>query len=142
MVGRCLHAMLYSRRNSRFRNKHQPHLQHRGMYRATWNLYRHALTYSAQVVGFLSAAIVMTTSTVNQLIYSPNGAMEAAAAGHILLSIVTVCLLSRVGISPLTKHRLSGCFTLVPLLQPPIECSSTNLPSTRRVVNSAVQPKA
>ena len=32
----------------------------------------------------------MTTSAVNSLVYQPTGAMEAAAAGHILLSIVAV----------------------------------------------------
>ena len=35
----------------------------------------------------------MTTSSVNFLVYQPEGAMEAAAAGHILLSIVAVSLM-------------------------------------------------
>lgn len=34
--------------------------------------------------------MTFTTSAANQLIYSAAGAMEAAAAGYILLSIVTV----------------------------------------------------
>ncbi|KAK5061491.1 Transmembrane osmosensor [Exophiala bonariae] len=62
--------------------------------------------YSIAVVGFLSAAIVMTTSTVNQLIYSPKGAMEAAAAGHILLSIVTVIWVFYFGSTPQASHRM------------------------------------
>jgi len=48
--------------------------------------------YSIAVVGYLAAGMVMTTSSVNFLVYQPQGAMEAAAAGHILLSIVAVCL--------------------------------------------------
>lgn len=47
-------------------------------------------TYHVAIVGFLSSGLVMTTSSVNILIYSPEGAKEAAAAGHILLSMVAV----------------------------------------------------
>ena len=32
----------------------------------------------------------MTTSAANSLVYQPEGAVEAAAAGHILLSMVAV----------------------------------------------------
>lgn len=38
--------------------------------------------------------MVMTTSSVNFLVYQPAGAMEAAAAGHILLSIVAVSVIA------------------------------------------------
>jgi SHO1 osmosensor len=48
-----------------------------------------------QVVGYLAAGLVMTTSAVNSLVYQPQGAMEAAAAGHILLSMVAVSALTR-----------------------------------------------
>ena len=41
-------------------------------------------------MGFLAAGLVLTTSAVNTLVYSPEGAKEAAAAGFILLSMVAV----------------------------------------------------
>lgn len=41
-------------------------------------------------MGYLAAGLVLTTSSVNGLVYSDNGAKEAAAAGFILLSMVTV----------------------------------------------------
>ena len=43
-----------------------------------------------KVVGFLSAGLVFTSSVVNALVYSADGAKEAAAAGFILLSMVAV----------------------------------------------------
>jgi SHO1 osmosensor len=49
-------------------------------------------TYHVAIVGFLAAGLVLTTSSVNALVYSPEGAKEAAAAGHILLSMVAVCI--------------------------------------------------
>lgn len=42
------------------------------------------------MVGYLACGLVLTTSSVNNLVYSSNGANEAAAAGFILLSMVTV----------------------------------------------------
>lgn len=47
-------------------------------------------TYHVAIVGFLAAGIVMTSSSVDGLIYSSNGAKNAAAAGHILLAMVAV----------------------------------------------------
>ena len=47
-------------------------------------------TYHVAIVGFLSAGLVLTTSAVNDLVYSPRGTQEAAAAGHILLSMISV----------------------------------------------------
>ena len=41
----------------------------------------------------MSAGLVLTSSAVQALVYSPEGAREAAAAGHILLSMVAVCFL-------------------------------------------------
>jgi len=49
-----------------------------------------SMTYHVAVVGFLGAGIVLTSSAVNSLIYSSNGAKDAAAAGHILLAMVAV----------------------------------------------------
>lgn len=45
---------------------------------------------SGQVVGFLAAGLTYSTSIVNDLVYSPDGDKEAAAAGFILLSMVMV----------------------------------------------------
>ena len=57
-----------------------------------WAIYKGALALliEMQVVGFLAAGLVFTTSSVNTLVYSPDGAKEAAAAGFILLSMVAV----------------------------------------------------
>lgn len=44
-----------------------------------------------QIVGFLAAGLVFTTSSVNSLVYSPIAPFEAAAAGYILLSMIAVC---------------------------------------------------
>jgi SHO1 osmosensor len=51
-------------------------------------------TYHVAIVGYLACGLVLTTSSVNGLVYSNNGAKEAAAAGFILLSMVTVCYTS------------------------------------------------
>ena len=48
-------------------------------------------TYHVALVGLLSAGLVFTTSSVNSLIYYSDAAKEAAAAGFILLSMVSVC---------------------------------------------------
>ncbi|CAD0106317.1 unnamed protein product [Aureobasidium uvarum] len=57
-------------------------------------------TYHVAIVGFLAAGLVFTTSSVNSLVYSSDGAHEAAAAGFILLSMVAVRLNS-----PLNDYR-------------------------------------
>lgn len=44
-----------------------------------------------QIVGYLAAGLVMTTSAVSTLIYQNAGTMQAAAAGFILLSMISVC---------------------------------------------------
>lgn len=49
-------------------------------------------TYHVAITAYLACGLVLTTSSVNFLVYSPNGAKEAAAAGFILLSMVTVCV--------------------------------------------------
>lgn len=50
-----------------------------------------AQTYHVALVGYLACGLVLATSSVNTHIYSENGAREAASAGFILLSMVTVC---------------------------------------------------
>ncbi|EXJ62693.1 SHO1 osmosensor [Cladophialophora yegresii CBS 114405] len=62
-------------------------------------------TYSIAIVGYLAAGLVMTTSAVNSLVYQPEGAMEAAAAGHILLSIVAIVWIFYFGSTPAAAHR-------------------------------------
>ena len=47
-------------------------------------------TYHVAIVGFLACGLVMTSSSVNSLIYTNEKAKEATAAGHILLSMVNV----------------------------------------------------
>lgn len=48
--------------------------------------------YNLAIVGYLAAALVMTTSAVNSLIYQSEASMQAAAAGFILLSVIVVSL--------------------------------------------------
>ena len=45
---------------------------------------------TGQIVGFLAAGLTYSTSIINDLVYSPEGDKEAAAAGFILLSMVMV----------------------------------------------------
>jgi len=47
---------------------------------------------SLQIVGYLSAGIVMTSSAVEQTIYRDQRATEASAAGFILLAVISVSL--------------------------------------------------
>ncbi len=71
-------------------------------------------TYNVAIVGYLACGLVLTTSSVNALVYWTNGAREAAAAEFILLSMVTVsCDKGFVTVKqPLTVgHRLSGSST-------------------------------
>lgn len=88
-------------------------------------------TYHVAMVGYLACGLVLTTSSVNSLVYSANGAKEAASAGFILLSMVTVCDLSpaleaicfedswrpAVSLGPYADHpaRLSGSSISAPL---------------------------
>jgi SHO1 osmosensor len=61
-------------------------------------------TYHVAVVGYLACGLVLTTSSVNGLVYATNGAKEAAAAGFILLSMVTV--------RSILRFSLFGCQAL------------------------------
>lgn len=47
-------------------------------------------TYHVALTGYLAAGFVLTTSSVNTLVYTSSGARQAAAAGFILLSMVLV----------------------------------------------------
>jgi len=54
-------------------------------------------TYHVAVVGYLAAGLILGSSSVNFLIFSNRRAFQAAAAGFILLSMVQVCINSRLG---------------------------------------------
>jgi len=72
-------------------------------------------TYHVAVVGYLACGLVLTTSSVNSLVYSANGAKEAASAGFILLSMVTVC---RLHSSSVSAHGTGhfACLRLVDIM--------------------------
>ncbi|KAI9745363.1 MAG: Transmembrane osmosensor [Candelina submexicana] len=61
--------------------------------------------YNVAVVGFLAAALVFTSSSVNTLVYSPNAAEEAAAAGYILLAMISIVWIFYFGSTPQASHR-------------------------------------
>lgn len=61
--------------------------------------------YHVAIVGFLSAGLVFTSSVVNALVYSSDGAKEAAAAGFILLSMVAIVWIFYFGSTPQAAHR-------------------------------------
>lgn len=84
---------------------------------------------TAQIVGYLSAALVCNTLGVNSLIYSGQGGRQAAAAGFILLSMVVV---GTTRVSNTHMLTLSGCLDLLFRVQ------STGIPSRiRRLLCSA-----
>jgi SHO1 osmosensor len=56
-----------------------------------------AVNYHVALVGFLSAIIVMTSSSVNGLIYSDQAPKLAAAAGFMLLAMVAVSTIQSCG---------------------------------------------
>lgn len=69
-------------------------------------------TYHVGLTSFLGAGLVFTTSSVNSLIYYPDAAKEAAAAGFILLSIDSVCVtVSFAQPFTYTDNRSYGCST-------------------------------
>ena len=53
-------------------------------------LYGTTNAYQVAICAFLASALSFTTSTTNALIYSSAGAQQAAAAGHIFLSLVNI----------------------------------------------------
>jgi len=64
-----------------------------------------AQTYHVAIVGFLACGLVLTSSSVNALVYSSNGAKEATAAGHILLSMVNIIWIFYFGSTPSAVPR-------------------------------------
>lgn len=62
-------------------------------------------TYHVAIVGYLACGLILTSSSVNSLIYSSNGAKEACAAGHILLSMVNIVWIFYFGSTPSAVPR-------------------------------------
>jgi SHO1 osmosensor len=46
--------------------------------------------YRVAIVGFLAASLILTTSSVNNLLYTSDVARQTAAAGFVVLSILDV----------------------------------------------------
>jgi hypothetical protein len=88
-------------------------------------------TYHVAVVGYLACGLVLTSSSVNATIYSSNGAREASAAGHILLSMVNVGSLLCIVENMLMWTRLYGSSTLDQHLLPFPAPTSTLLRSIK-----------
>lgn len=95
-----------------------------------------AHTYHVAIVGFLAAGLVMTTSSVNTLVYSSKGSEEAAAAGHILLSMVNVSFInSCLHCSPSTD-MVTDCVDLLFWLD-----AFSSLPCLPRLVRTPQEPQ-
>ncbi|KAK4041477.1 hypothetical protein C8A01DRAFT_14753 [Parachaetomium inaequale] len=62
-------------------------------------------TYHVALVGYLGCGLVLSTSSVNSLIHFSQGAKEAASAGFILLSMVTIVWIFYFGSAPSAVPR-------------------------------------
>lgn len=78
-------------------------------YAALQRLVGSRLFFLLQIVGYLSAGMVFTCSAANTLVYTDRGTMQAAGAGHIILSIVQVCTTLRFARQERPNTRLFVC---------------------------------
>ncbi|KAK6072306.1 SH3 domain-containing protein [Seiridium cupressi] len=86
-----------------------------------------AQTYHIALVGYLACGLVLTSSSVNALVYSPIAAREAAAAGFILLSMVNIVWIFYFGSAPsATPRAYLDSFAL-----------SKEMPPSRQTMNGA-----
>ena len=118
MVGAGVHVLLY-------RRCHTHRCVRVGANISNCRMYPHITTRkytvdadNGQIVGFLAAGLVFTTSAVNTLVYASSGAKEAAAAGFILLSMVAGCLtfvslLTSLGISSYSQITFTDCLDIL-----------------------------
>ncbi|KAF3940342.1 hypothetical protein ABW19_dt0201821 [Dactylella cylindrospora] len=67
-------------------------------------------SYNVAIVGYLSCGLVLTTSSANTLIYQKRGSEQAAAAGHILMSMIQVLWIFYFGTTPssVTHHYIDS----------------------------------
>lgn len=62
-------------------------------------------TYHVAIVGFMAAALVLTSAAVQAFVYSSDPAREAAAAGHILLAMISIVWIFYFGSTPEAASR-------------------------------------
>jgi SHO1 osmosensor len=62
-------------------------------------------TYHVAVVGYLAVGLLLTMTSVNNTVYSSNGAREAASAGFILMSMVQIVWIFYFGSAPSAVPR-------------------------------------
>jgi SHO1 osmosensor len=90
VVDAGFHAVFHCRRDRHCRFGCGKNLSCGGKCWRCGTIIQSALLTRVQIVGFLAAGLVFTTSSVNSLVYSSVAAFEAAAAGFILLSMIAV----------------------------------------------------